>query len=51
MKKFKIRYYQFLHIKEMIINAENREEARQIFEELSSDIEGCGKIVQIQEVK
>ena len=51
MKKYKIRYYQFLHIKEMIINAENREEARQIFEELSSDIEECVKIVQIQEVK
>lgn len=51
MKKFKVRYYQFLHIEEMIINAESREEARRIFKKLSADIEECGNIVQIQEVK
>lgn len=51
MKKFKIRYYQFLHIKEMEIDADSREEARRIFKELSANIEGCGDIVQIQEVK
>ena len=51
VKKFKVRYYRNLHIKEMIINAKSREEARRIFKKLSADIEGCGNIVQIQEVK
>lgn len=51
MKKFKVRYYQNLHIKEMEIDANTREEARKKFEDLSVNIEGCGKIVQIQEVK
>lgn len=51
MKKFKVRYYQNLHIKEMEIDANTREEARKRFKDLSVNTEGCGDIVQIQEVK
>lgn len=48
-KKYLVRFYVFLHIREMIIDAKSRNDAKKIIKSLN--IEGIGNFLQIKEVK
>ena len=50
-KPFRVRFYLDLHIRDMIVWATTRQEARKIFHEYMDDIDGIGDIVQISEEK
>ena len=49
MKRFIVRYYRNLHIREWIVWATTRQMARRTFLEVTRDIDDVGDIVQISE--